>query len=46
VLIGHGIPLFGDAGHDIHMAHLRTTTYESGFVQSTYRMVAAHGQPA
>ncbi|MGY2491628.1 dihydrofolate reductase family protein [Cupriavidus sp. CP313] len=46
VLIGHGIALFGDAGHDIQLAHLRTTTYESGFVQSTYRVVATHGQPA
>ena len=40
MLIGNGIPLFGNAGHDIRLAHLRTTTYESGFVQSTYRVAA------
>ncbi|WP_455287072.1 dihydrofolate reductase family protein [Cupriavidus necator] len=40
MLIGNGIPLFGDARRDIRLAHLRTTTYESGFVQSTYRVAA------
>lgn len=36
VLIGTGIPLFGDAGGDIQLEHLRTKAFESGFVQSTY----------
>lgn len=38
VLIGTGIPLFGDAGGDIQLQHLRTKAFASGFVQSTYRV--------
>jgi dihydrofolate reductase len=36
VLIGVGIPLFGPTAHDIHLRHVRTTTFDNGFVQSTY----------
>lgn len=36
VLIGRGKPLFGDAGRDVSLAHDRTVTYPSGFVQSRY----------
>ncbi len=39
VLIGSGIPLFGELERDIRLQHLKTTAYESGFVQSTYRVV-------
>ncbi|MDF1502244.1 dihydrofolate reductase family protein [Roseisolibacter sp. H3M3-2] len=36
VLLGVGIPLFGDVGGDVRMTHVRTVAYESGLVQSTY----------
>lgn len=36
VLIGAGIPLFGDVGRDVPLRHVRTMAYESGLVQSTY----------
>ncbi|CCG99509.1 putative protein ywjB [Fibrella aestuarina BUZ 2] len=37
VLLGEGIPLFGNTGPDIALQHLRTTTYPNGFVQSVYK---------
>jgi dihydrofolate reductase len=40
VLIGAGIPLFGDLPHDIALKHVATRQYASGLVQSEY-MVAA-----
>ncbi|HEV3153178.1 MAG TPA: dihydrofolate reductase family protein [Candidatus Baltobacteraceae bacterium] len=36
VLIGEGIPLFGPLPKDIQLAHVRTTSYESGLVTSEY----------
>ncbi len=36
VLLGEGIPLFGAHAKDIRLSHLKTTSYESGFVQSLY----------
>ncbi|CAM3918209.1 hypothetical protein CCOS865_00894 [Pseudomonas reidholzensis] len=39
VLLGGGIPLFGELARDVLLQHLRTTTFESGFVQSSYRVV-------
>lgn len=36
ILIGAGRPLFGALAHDIVLAHLETTAYPSGFVQSRY----------
>jgi dihydrofolate reductase len=36
VLIGRGIPLFGDLAKDIPLQHLRTEVFESGLVQSRY----------
>jgi dihydrofolate reductase len=36
VLIGDGIPLFGPIEQDISLAHVRTTAYDFGFVQTTY----------
>lgn len=38
VLIGEGLPLFGPAGHDIPLAHVRTQSYGNGLVQSEYRV--------
>ncbi|UVM55188.1 dihydrofolate reductase family protein [Pseudomonas sp. B21-012] len=39
VLLGSGIPLFGALGKDVTLQHMRSTTFESGFVQSTYRVL-------
>lgn len=36
VLIGRGIPLFGNVSADIHFEHTRTRSFASGFVQSQY----------
>jgi len=38
VLIGEGIPLFGPAAHDIKLHHVSTRAFESGFVQSKYKV--------
>lgn len=46
VLLGSGIPLFGPVPQDIHLEHVRTRTYESGFVQSTYRVLGNPPAPA
>lgn len=37
VLIGTGIPLFGDLDSDLHFTHLQTTAYPNGLVKSHYR---------
>lgn len=37
VLIGDGIPLFGELAQDIHLQHVETQAYKSGFVQSKYK---------
>jgi dihydrofolate reductase len=39
VLIGTGIPLFGDLEHDIALRHLATRQFASGLVQSEYEVV-------
>ncbi|MBI3773056.1 MAG: dihydrofolate reductase [Gammaproteobacteria bacterium] len=39
VLIGEGLPLFGPLPHDIKLQHLYTKDFESGFVQSKYKIV-------
>lgn len=38
VLIGEGIPLFGPLAHDVKFQHLSTRAFESGFVQSKYKV--------
>jgi dihydrofolate reductase len=38
ILIGQGIPLFGPLKNDIIVKHLKTQTYENGFVQSHYEL--------
>jgi dihydrofolate reductase len=38
VLIGDGIPLFGDLPHDIHLRHISTKSYPSGLVSSEYHV--------
>lgn len=41
VLIGGGISLFGPLTHDICLQHLSSRAYESGFVQSKYKVTNA-----
>jgi dihydrofolate reductase len=41
ILIGEGIPLFGELVHDIKFQHESTRTFDSGFVQSKYRVIDA-----
>ena len=36
VLIGSGIPLFGDLVRDLHFTHLRTEAFPNGLVKSYY----------
>ncbi len=38
VLIGSGIPLFGDFEHDIALRHIATRHFASGLVQSEYEV--------
>ncbi len=40
VILGAGIPLFGPVGRDIHLQHVGTRCYPSGFVQSEYAVVS------
>jgi dihydrofolate reductase len=40
VLLGRGIPLFGDVPHDIRLDHVATRAYRTGMVQSEYTVVA------
>ena len=40
ILLGGGIPLFGKLSHDVHFAHVATRAYQSGMVQSEYRLAA------
>jgi dihydrofolate reductase len=37
VLIGSGIPLFGDLDRDLPFKHLRTKVYSNGLVKSHYK---------
>jgi dihydrofolate reductase len=38
VLIGRGIPLFGDLAHDVELTRIDTQPLGAGFVQSTYEI--------
>jgi len=38
ILIGSGLPLFGELPGDIHLDQIETKTYPSGFVQSRYEV--------
>ncbi len=38
VLIGSGIPLFGDLDHDVSLTHVSTRHFPSGLVQSEYEV--------
>ncbi|MDJ0571731.1 MAG: dihydrofolate reductase family protein [Pleurocapsa sp. MO_192.B19] len=39
IILGKGIPLFGDLKQDILLRHIATKTYNFGFVQLTYEIV-------
>jgi len=41
VLIGTGIPLFGEVPHDLHLRHIATRSFPSGLVQSEYAIGGA-----
>ena len=36
VLLGGGVSLFGALENDVHLTHVRTTTFDFGFLQTTY----------
>lgn len=38
ILIGNGIPLFGEMGNDVELNLVRSRSYTNGFVQSTYKV--------
>ena len=38
ILIGDGIPLFGPLEKDIKLVHIATRSFDSGYVQSKYRV--------
>ncbi|MGP3959479.1 dihydrofolate reductase family protein [Nonomuraea sp. 3N208] len=38
VLIGTGVPLFGELGRDVPLAHVSTKVFGAGVVQSVYRV--------
>jgi dihydrofolate reductase len=38
ILIGTGIPLFGQVDRDIHLSHIATQAFINGFVQSRYQI--------
>ena len=39
ILIGSGIPLFGELPHDIKLRHLETQQFDNGLVQSKYEVI-------
>ncbi|HTN44423.1 MAG TPA: dihydrofolate reductase family protein [Nitrospiria bacterium] len=41
VLIGSGIPLFGDLDHDLPFRHVRTRVFSNGLVKSRYERIKA-----
>jgi len=45
VLLGAGIPLFGNLERDIALSHVRTRALASGMVQSEYVVVPSQPQP-
>lgn len=38
LLIGQGLPLFGELQEDVRLRHLSTQTWDNGFVQSKYEV--------
>lgn len=44
VLLGAGIPAFADLAADIHLRHVETRAYSSGYVQSHYEIAGNLGK--
>jgi len=44
ILIGQGLPLFGQLDRDINLEHLETRSFPSGLVSSKYRVQQPNGQ--
>ena len=44
VVLGSGIPLFGQLARDIRFDHVATRAYASGMVQSEYRVITSDSQ--
>jgi dihydrofolate reductase len=42
LLIGSGIPLFGDLKHDLQFEHIRTKVFSNGLVMSHYKRIKAN----
>jgi dihydrofolate reductase len=40
ILIGDGIPLFGQLPHDIRLRHVATQSYAKGVVKTEYEVIA------
>ena len=38
IILGEGIPLFGPIKKDLKLTHVKTHTYDFGFVQTTYQI--------
>lgn len=45
VLLGRGIPLFGDVPHDIRLDHVATRSYRGGMVSSEYTIASSLPSP-
>lgn len=43
VLLGSGIPLFGDLDDDVRLIHAGTATHDSGMVSTRYLVHRQHG---
>jgi hypothetical protein len=41
ILIGSGIPLFGDLPRDVRLRHVGTRSFAGGLVQSEYEVMNA-----
>jgi len=46
ILLGEGLPLFGNVSRDIMLKHVGTETFPIGFVNSTYEVLPRTRQPA
>ena len=39
IILGEGIPLFNGPKNDIFLKHIKTTSFDFGFVQTTYKVI-------
>ena len=45
ILIGEGLPLFGELAQDIDLEHVATRSFPSGLVSSEYRIASGLCRP-